>query len=250
MCSINSFGLIGRVDTTDAGKTLAQGHTLREIEILQKLTQNEEKLMELYYSPGAGALASHITIRELNLDVDLIKVDVQVEHKTENGEDYQKINPKGYVPYLAIDTDRNLSEGAAILQFLADQKSDGGMSPPEGTPERYRLQEWLTFIGTEPQRILGSFFIEGHLTVAGLEFAKSILHRRLAIMDERLAENEYLMGADYSIADAYAFAILNWIPLFKLDIDISDYKNLGPYLDKIRGREAVQRAMEEEGLLQ
>ena len=205
--------------------------------------------MKLYYSPGAGALASHITVRELNLDVDMVKVDVQVEHKTETGESYTEINPKGYVPYLVIDSGTNLSEGAAILQYLADQSPEGNLSPPLGTVERYNMQEWLTFIGTEPQRIIGAFFIPDNLTHAGLEFAKAVLHKRLVVMDDRLADNEYLMGADYTIADAYAFAILNWIPLFKLDIDISNYKNLVPYLDKIRRREAVQTAMKEEGLL-
>ena len=154
------------------------------------------------------------------------------------------------MPFLTTDSDTNLSEGAAILQYLADQDREGKMIPREGSPERYQVQEWLTFVGTEPQRILGSFFIEGHLTDAGLEFAAAKLHQRLAIMDDRLADNEYLMGADYTIADAYAFTILNWIPAFKLDIDLSKYKNLGPYLDKIRRREAVQTAMKEEGLLQ
>ena len=206
--------------------------------------------MKLYYSPGAGALASHITIRELNLNVDMVKVDVQVEHKTEAGENYSEINPKGYVPYLAINSNTDLSEGGAILQYLADQRPEGNLSPLQGTPERYKMQEWLTFIGTEPQRILGSFFIPDHLTNAGLEFAKAVLHRRLTIMDDCLAKNEYLMGEDYTIADAYAFAILNWIPLFKLDIDTSDYKKLVPYLDKIRRREAVQIAMKEEGLIE
>ena len=205
--------------------------------------------MKLYYSPGAGALASHITIRELNLDVDLVRVDVQT-HRTESGDDYFEINPKGYVPFLTIDSDTSLSEGAAILQYLADQDSNGTMSPREGSPERYQLQQWLTFVGTEPQRILGSFFIEGHLTDAGLKFAKTKLHQRLAIMDDRLADNEYLLGANYTIVDAYAFTILNWIPAFKLDIDMSDYRNLGRYLDRVRQREAVQAAMREEGLLQ
>jgi glutathione S-transferase len=206
--------------------------------------------MELYYSPGAGALASHITIRELNLDVDVIGVDVQKTHQTETGEDYYAINPKGYVPFLTIDDDSSLSEGAAILQYLADQDPEGRMIPPVGTLERYRVQEWLTFVGTEPQRILGSFFIDGHLTDAGLEFGKSKLHQRLAIMDNRLADNEYLLGAEYSVADAYAFAILNWIPAFGLEINLSEYRNLTPYLDKIRNRDAVQTAMKEEGLLQ
>jgi glutathione S-transferase len=206
--------------------------------------------MELYYSPGAGALASHITIRELNLDVDVIGVDVQKTHQTETGEDYYAINPKGYVPFLTIDDDTSLSEGAAILQYLADQDPEGRMIPPVGTLERYRAQEWLTFVGTEPQRILGSFFIDGHLTDAGLEFGKSKLHQRLAIMDNRLADNEYLLGAEYSVADAYAFAILNWIPAFGLEINLSEYRNLTPYLDKIRNRDAVQTAMKEEGILQ
>jgi glutathione S-transferase len=184
------------------------------------------------------------------LDVDVIGVDVQKTHQTETGEDYYAINAKGYVPFLTIDDDSNLSEGAAILQFLADQDPEGRMIPPAGTLERYQAQEWLTFVGTEPQRILGSFFISGHLTDAGLEFGKSKLHQRLAIMDNRLADNEYLLGANYSVADAYAFAILNWIPAFGLDIDLSEYRNLTPYLNKIRNRDAVQTAMKEEGLLQ
>ncbi len=135
------------------------------------------------------------------------------------------------------------------LQYLADQDPDSRMIPPIGSPERYKAQEWLTFIGTEPQRILGSFFIPGHLSDAGLEFGMTKLHQRLAIMDDHLANNAYLMGADYSVTDAYAFAILNWIPAFKLDIDLSKYKNLEPYLDKIRNRKAVQTALKEEGLL-
>lgn len=124
------------------------------------------------------------------------------------------------------------------------------MSPREGTPERYQAQEWLTFIGTELQQILGSFFIESHFTDAGLEFVKGKLHKRLAIVDSQLADNEYLMGADYTIADAYAFAILNWIHAFSLDIDISGHKNLCAYLDRVRSREAVQTAMKEEGLVE
>ncbi len=205
--------------------------------------------MELYYSPAAGALASHITVRELDLDVELVRVDVQGGHKTEFGDDYYQINPKGYVPFLTIDADTNLSEGAAILQFLADQDPDGRMFPPHGSPQRYQAQEWLTFVGSEPQRILASFFIKGHLTDAGLEFATAKLHQRLSIMNDRLARNEYLVDDHFSVADAYAFAILNWIPTFELNIDLSRYGNLNTYLDKIRSREAVQVALKEEGLL-
>ena len=206
--------------------------------------------MKLYYSPAAGALASHITIRELNLDVDIIKVDVVKEFKTETGDDYYKINPKGYVPYLTIDSDTDLSEGIAILQYLADQKPEGNMSPLVGTPERYQLQEWLTFVATEPQQIIGLFFVKDFFTEAGLEFFKAKLHKRLEILETHLTDNEYLMGTDYTIADAYLFAIMNWVPTYGLDIDISGYKNLSAYLDKIRSRDAVQTAMKEEGLLE
>ncbi len=205
--------------------------------------------MKLYYSPGAGALASHITIRELNLDVELIKVDVVQEHKTETGEDYYKINPKGYVPFLTIDADTNLSEGVAILQYLADQNPAGKMSPLEGSPERYKLQEWLTFVGTELQQIIGSFFVKDLLTEAGVGHLNAKLQKRLSILDTQLSDNEFLMGAEYTIADAYTFTILNWIPAFGLAVDISSHKHLGAYLDKIRSRDAVLTAMNEEGLL-
>ncbi len=207
--------------------------------------------MKLYYSPAAGALASHITVRELGLDVDLVRVGLPPagQHKTETGEDYFGINPRGYVPYLQVDAGADLSEGAAILQYLADQKPEAGMSPREGTPERYQLQAWLTFVGTELQRLLTSFFVPDHLSEAGLAFAKARLHQRLEILDAHLSGREYLMGATYTIADAYAFAILNWIPAFKLDVDLGKYDNVSPYLERIRSREAVQVALKEEGLL-
>ena len=205
--------------------------------------------MKLYYSPAAGALASHIIIRELNLDVELIRVDVVDTFKTETGDDYYKINPKGYVPYLEIDQQTHLSEGLAILQFLADQKPQANMTPVEGTFERYQLQEWLTFVATEPQQIIGLFFVKDFFSKAGLNFMKEKLKKRLLILEFHLSNNEYLMGSNYSIADAYLFAIMNWISTFSLDIEISSYKNLNVYLDKIRSREAVQTAMKEEGLL-
>ena len=210
--------------------------------------------MKLYYSPAAGSLASHITIRELHLDVKLIKVDLppkEPSHITESGEDFMKINPKGYVPYLTIDQDTSLSEGAAILLYLADQIPEGNMAPSEGTNERYKLQQWLTFVGTEIQRLLGLFFVPHFYTNEGLEFFKAKLQARLGIMDNHLANNEYLMGTIYTVADAYAFAILNWIPQYDLNfVDMSSYNNLGAYLDKIRCREAVQTALKEEGLLE
>lgn len=205
--------------------------------------------MKLYYSPGAGALASHITIRELGLDVELIKVDVVQENKTENGDDYFEINPKGYVPYLIIDSETHLSEGIAILQYLAAQKPEANMSPLAGTIEQYKMQEWLTFIGTELQQIIGLFFVSANLTPSGFEFFETKLNKRLAILDKHLSNNKFILGTDFTIADAYAFTILNWIPAFGLDFDLSSYKNLRAHLDSIQARESVKTAMKEEGLL-
>jgi glutathione S-transferase len=205
--------------------------------------------MKLYYSPGAGSMASHITIRELNLDVELIRVDVVKEHKTEHGDDFYKINPKGYVPYLAIDEDAYLSEGAAILLYLADQKSEGNMLSPEGTKERYKTQEWLTFVSSELQQIIGSFFIPDQLTEKGVGFLKAKLDKRFAVLDNQLADSEFLTGANFTVADAYAFTIMNWIPAFGLDLDFSSYQNLSVYLNKIGSRESVKVSMSEEGLL-
>lgn len=194
-------------------------------------------------------MASHITIRELNLEVELIRVDIVKEHKTENGDDYYKINPKGYVPYLAIDEDACLSEGATILQYLADQKIAGNMLSPEGTLERYKTQEWLTFISSELQQIIGSFFIPEHITEKGSDFLKTKLDKRFSIMDSQLANSEFLTGSNFTIADAYAFTIMNWIPAFGLDLDFGIYQNLCAYLNRIGSRESVKVAMLEEGLL-
>ena len=207
--------------------------------------------MKLYYSPAAGALASHIAIRELGLDVELIRVALPPagDHKTEAGDDFFKINPRGYVPYLQIDADTALSEGAAILQYLVDQNPEANLSPREGTLERYQFQSWLTFVGTELQRILTSFFVPEHLSQAGMAFAKIRIDQRLAILNAHLTDREFLMDTGYTIADAYAFAILNWIPAYKLEVDLSKHERVGPYIDRIRSREAVQTALKEEGLL-
>lgn len=204
--------------------------------------------MKLYYSPGAGALASNITSRELDLDVEIVKVDVVHEHQTEKGEDYYQINPKGYVPYLKIDTDNDLSEGAAILQYLADRKPEGKMIAAEGTIERYKIQEWMTFVGTELQQMLGSFFVTGHVTDTGLQFTNAKLNKRLTIIDEHLKGKEFLVGDRFTIADAYAFTIMNWVMAFGLPVDLTNYAHLNRYFESVKARESVQIALKEEGL--
>ncbi len=123
------------------------------------------------------------------------------------------------------------------------------MVPLEGTIKRYKMQEWLTFIATELQAIIGQFFVGSNLTETGFEFFKAKLNKRLAILDTHLSNTKFILGTDFTIADAYAFTILNWIPAFGLDIDLSSYKDLHLYLGNIQARESVQKAMKEEGLI-
>jgi len=203
--------------------------------------------MKLYIHPGACAMASHITATELGLDVEVVKVDLN-DHKTESGEDFYTINPKGYVPTLVIDESKSLTEGVAILQFLADQKPEGKMTPAEGTFERYKLQEMLTFISSELHKGLDIFFSQKTFIDGEKEARLTKLQTRFAYLDTVLEDNEFLVGDTFSIADAYAFTIMNWRNFF--DIDISTHKNLESYLAKLASRDSVQATMKAEGLIE
>lgn len=201
--------------------------------------------MKLYYTPGACSLASHITTRELGLDIEMVRVDL-AEHKTETGDDYYKINPKGYVPFLQINESEYLSEGVAILQYLADQKPELKMSRQAGTTEAYKLQECLTFISSEIHKTFSLFFAMNNLSEEGVANMKARLQKRFALLNTQLANREYLIGDTFTIADAYVFTILNWRHMF--NIDIAEHTNLVNYLSKIEARDSVKTAMVEEGL--
>ena len=203
--------------------------------------------MKLYISPAACAMASHITATELGLDVEVVKVDLS-NHKTESGEDFYAINPKGYVPTLVIDESKSLTEGASILQYLADQKPEGKMTPAEGTFERYEMQQMLTFISSELHKGIGIFFSMKIFAEGEKEKVLTKLNTRFAYLDTVLAGNEFLVGDTFSIADAYAFTIMNWRNFF--DIDISTHKNLESYLAKLASRDSVQATMKAEGLIE
>lgn len=202
--------------------------------------------MKLYYSPGACSLASHITISELGIEADTVKVDLKT-HTTESGEDFLAINKKGYVPYLKIDETKNLSEGVAILQYLADLHPGKDLTPGVGTFERYQLQEWLTFISSELHKAIGTFFTPDALSEAGVEQVTKRIQARLQIIETRLTSNEFLLGETFTIADAYLFTILSWCKM--MSIDISKYTKITVYLEKIANRPSVQAAMKAEGLL-
>lgn len=201
--------------------------------------------MKLYYSPGACSLSPHIVASEAGIAIDIEKVNL-AEKKTESGKDYMAINPKGYVPALALDDGSVLTEGPAIVQYLADQKPATQLAPAAGSIERYRLQEWLNFIGTELHKNFGPLFNKASSDEVKTA-AKANIDKRLGYLNDKLASVKYLMGETFSVADAYAFTILNWTNF--TGIDLKPYPNVAAYMGRIGARPKVQEALRAEGLL-
>lgn len=201
--------------------------------------------MKLYYSPGACSLAAHITLCESGLTFELERVDLKTK-KTQSGDDFLTINPKGYVPALLMDDDEILTEVAVVTQYIADLAPKTSLAPPQDSLERYRLQEWLNFIATEFHKGIGIFFNPG----IPVDFQKVLFNKlnlRFAYLQEKLEKQVYLMGDTFTIADAYLFTILRWtIPLH---IDISPYGAITQYVDRVGTRPCVQVAMRGEGLI-
>ena len=200
--------------------------------------------MKLYYTPGACSVSPHIALREAGLAFDLVKVDLKAK-KTEHGEDYLAINPKGYIPALGLDNGELLCEGAAIVQYIADQKPDSGLAPKAGTMQRYRLQEWLTFIGTELHKGFSPLFNPA-MPAEAKQLAKDRLVQRLAWVDGELAGQQYLLGDAFSVADAYLFTVTNWAGF--VGVDISGLANINAYRARVGARPAVQATLKAEGL--
>jgi len=199
--------------------------------------------MKLYYSPAACSLAPHIVLREAKYKFDLEKVDIPAK-KTENGDDYLTVNPKGYVPALKLDDGTVLTEVAVILQYLADQKPRRALAPKPRTPERYRLLEWLNFTASEMHKGLGDLF-NPKLTPEWREAKLERLGRRFDYLEKALGAQQYLMG-EFSVADAYLFTILNWTN--RHNVDLSNWPNIKAYLARVAERPAVKKAMKAEGL--
>jgi len=201
--------------------------------------------MKLYYSPGACSLSPHIVAREAGIPIDLEKVDL-AKHQTESGKDYNTINPKGYVPALGFDDGSILTEGPAIIQYLADQKPATGLAPMAGTIDRYRLQEWLTFIGTELHKAFTPLFVPGTPD----EVKQSSITRikaRLSYLNDQLANRQFLLGNNFTVADAYAYTIVNWTNF--VGIDLKPYPNLVAFMSRVSARPKVQEALKAEGLM-
>lgn len=201
--------------------------------------------MKLYYAPGACSLSPHIVLKEAGLPFEAIKVDNK-NKTTSSGEDYRSVNPLGYVPLLQLDDGTKITEGPAIVQYIADKVPAKKLAPASGTMERTKLQMWLNFVTAELHKGFSPLF-----NAAMPEEAKKIFRDRLATrfahLDKHLAGNDYLMGTDFSVADAYAFVVSNWAP--RVDVDISSYGNVQAWRKRVSARPAVQEAMKAEGLI-
>ena len=199
--------------------------------------------MKLYYSPGACSLSPHIVAREAGIALDLVKVDLQT-HKTADGADYYRINPRGQVPALELEHGTLLREGVAIVQFLADRAPAARLAPPPGTFERVQLQEWLSYIGTELHKQFHWLFHPAPEETRQAQRAK--LAKAFEQLDQRLAKNDYLLGSQFSVADAYAFTVVNWCSMVK--IDLAPYPNVQRFMARVKDRPKVQEALQAEGL--
>lgn len=201
--------------------------------------------MKLYYAPGACSLAPHIALREAGLSFELEKVDL-ASKQTENGEDYTKVNPNGYVPTLKLDNGEILSEVAVLLQYIADEKPNSKLAPKLGSMERYRLMEWLNFIATEIHKTLGALF-NPSITPEWKDSQLAVFAKRCDSLAEQLDDKQYLLGDSFTIADAYLFTALSWTRFHK--VDMSKWPTLMDYMTRVAERPAVTEAMQKEGLI-
>ena len=201
--------------------------------------------MKLYFAPGACSLSPHIVARELGLPVQLQKVNTK-DKSMEGGGDFWKVNGKGYVPALELDNGQVLTEGPAIVQYLADQKPDSGLAPKAGSFERSKLHEWLNFISTEVHKGFSPLF-RPNTPEEYKKIAKENLANRFGWLDQQLAGKDYLTGKQFTVADAYAFVLLGWTK--PTQIDLSKWPNLQAFHKRVAARPKVKEAMQGEGLI-
>jgi glutathione S-transferase len=201
--------------------------------------------MKLYYSPGACSLSPHIALHEAGLAFTPVLASTK-SHKLQDGTDYYTINPLGYVPVLELDDGTRLREGPVIVQYIADQVPLKMLAPQNGSLQRYRLQEWLTFIGTELHKGFSPLFVP--TTPEDYKpMVRERLLQRLQWVDSQLAHKQYLMGDQFTVADGYLFTVTNWTK--PTNVDISGLAHLAAYRERVSARPAVQAAMKAEGLL-
>ena len=198
--------------------------------------------MKLYFAPDACSLSPHIVLRELGLNFEAVKVDTKSK-KTAAGGDFLAINPKGYVPVLELDNGERLTEGPAIVQYLADQKPEAKLAPANGTFERARLQEMLNFITSELHKSYSPLFNAAMPDEAKAQF-KDKLTLRYAYIDKILAKQDFVLGAQFGVADAYLFTVTRWAKF--VGLDLSQFAALAKYMARVEARTAVHAALEAE----
>ena len=201
--------------------------------------------MKLYYSPGACSLASHITLRESGLAFQAIAAPTKT-HQLPDGTDYYTINPLGYVPLLELDDGTRLREGQVIMQYVADQAPLKNLAPANGTLARYRLQEWLSFIGTEVHKGFSPLFNPAFSADAKAVFIGKLVSRYTWLNDE-MAGKDFLLGEHFSVADAYLFTVTTWAP--KVGVDLGGLAHIQAFQARTAARPAVQAALKAEGLI-
>ncbi len=200
--------------------------------------------MKLFYKPGACSLSPHIILREAGLDFSLEKVDL-AQKKTELGTDYLTINPKGQVPALLLDDGSLLTEGMAIVQYLADRVPERNLIPAAGSLPRYHAIEWLSYLSTELHKGFSPLF-NPKTPDEYKSIARENLTKQFIYLDAVLKENPYLLGNNFSVADAYLFTLLRWA--IGMQFDMGQYPHLKAYFDRIARRPAVEAALLAEGL--
>ena len=198
--------------------------------------------MKLYYTPGACSLSPHIALKEAGIPHELVRVDLKTKTLA-SGEDYSKINPKGQVPALALDNGELLTEGPVIVQVIADKAAGKNLAPANGTTERYRLQEWLTFISAEVHKTFSPLF-NPTLTDEAKQVFRDRLAGKFRYLDSKLAGQDYLMGQQFTVADGYLYTMLRWADRMK--VDLSGFPHLTAYKERVAARPLVQAAVQAE----
>lgn len=202
--------------------------------------------MKLFYSPGSCAMSPHIVLSEAGVDYQLNRVDLSTK-TTEDGRPLKEINPQDAVPVLLLDGGETLTEGAAIVQYIADQRPEAGLLPPAGTLARARVQQWLNYIATEMHKAHVPLFKTDY-PQSSKDLAIASIKRAYDFVSAALADRYYLVGDEFSVADAYLFTIVNWHNF--IGLDLTPWPVLVAYQQRIAARPAVQKAMREEGLLE
>jgi glutathione S-transferase len=199
--------------------------------------------MKLYYLTGACSLASAISLFEAGVKFELVKVDRHTR-KTADGLDFNEVNPKGYVPVLKLDNGEVLTENVAVLQYIGDRNPAAKLAPPAGTMERYRLVEWLAFINSEVHKSFSPLFRKD-APEDTKQYARKNLTARLSYLQGVLANRSFLLGEQFTVADAYLFTVLGWAA--HVDVDIGP--QLKRYVERVGARPHVIEAMKAEGLI-